>query len=161
MAELTGSTAAQMAAAPLARSGERKASTNPIMGLLGRPTFVQGDGKQYPRTSGWGANKKPHPDGGTNETVAFIVFRPFKGLDLPMEGRIYCERFIEGGKSKRVYSISLPFLKVERRDASGNRAVEQVKLELRDLYRAWLASDEATKDIPASKVSSDKWEESD
>lgn len=161
MAEVTGNTATQMAATPLTPRAERKESSNAIMRLLGRPTFVPGDGKTYPRTTGWGANKKPHPDGGTNETVAFVVFRPIKGLTLPFAGRIYCERFIENGKNKRVYSVSFPFIntKFERLSADSNAAVEGMKSEVRDLYRAWLSSDEV-KSQPA-KVTSDKWEESD
>src|SRR5258706_352537 len=163
MADLAGTTAAQMAAAPLAARQERKASTNAIMRLLGAPSFIQGDGKKYKRQTGWGANKKDHPDGGTNETAAFVVFRPIKGLTLPFVGRIYCERFVENGKNKRVYSISFPFInaKFERLNADSNAAVENMKAEVRDAYREWLKTDGASTAPAVTKASDDKWEESD
>lgn len=149
----------QMAAAPLPEKPAKVKTA--ILALLGEPVFMPGDGKTYPRQTGWGANKKPHPDGGTNETVAFVVFRPFKGLGLALEGRIYCERFTENGKAKRVYSISLPFLKPERRDGDSNRAIEATKLAIRAAYREW-QSDPTTKDaIVKQAATSDKWEETD
>jgi hypothetical protein len=123
---------------------------------------MTGDGKTYPRTTGFGNSRKPHPDGGTNETVAWVVFTPYEGLTVTHEGRIYCEKFAENGKQKRVFSISLPFLKAERRDNAGRQAIENVKVTVRDLYRAWLASNDGKVLASKSAASSiDKWEETD
>jgi hypothetical protein len=154
-----------MAATPLTGKQDKMPADKPknaILALLGNPTFEAGDGRTYPRTTGWGANKKPHPDGGTNETIAFAIWRPFKGLQRELSGRIYCERYTENGKPKRTYSVSLPFLgKAVRGDSSGNDAVEQVKIYVRDLYRQWASSDAAKASQLTNKrmVRADTWTE--
>lgn len=176
MAEVVGSLAIGMAGAPLAGAGENVVNgkvvpdtdkkgvkggkgKNPILAYLGTPQFIAGDGKQYPRQEGWGANKKPHSGGGTNETVAFVVFKPFAGLELSQEGRIYCERFVEGGKNKRRYSISLPFLKADKRDGDGRRAVEDLKGTIKAQYQKWEAEGDHKAETKASKANESQWEE--
>ena len=169
MADQPGDLARGMAAGPVVKADvEQKEAPkvikgNPLLKILGSPTFVAGDGKRYERTTGFGSSRKPHPDGGTNETVAYIIFKPFDGLDITAEGRIYCERFVaKDGKNKRVYSITLPMLKVERKDAKGKAAVENLKITLRNLYReSALAKAVATGAAADKPIASDRWEESD
>lgn len=153
---VTGDIGRKMAANPL-QPGQQG---NPILATLGRPAFMPGDGRKYDRTTGFGNNKVKNPQGGTNETIAWVVFHPFKGSDLTVEGRIYCERFVEDGKSKRVYSISLPFLKAERRDVASRELIESAKLVIREDYRAWTAKD-GSKAKAAKPTSSGQWSESD
>jgi hypothetical protein len=168
MADVVGNTAIQMANAPLGGKASEKTNDaqpkrkgNPILAVLGVPTFVMGDGRTYPRTTGFGPNRKAHPDGGTNETVAFIVWKPFQGCDtITQEGRIYCEKFLQDGQKKRSFSISLPFLKSAPRDAVARQTIEQVKVALRDAYRIWSMSD-AAKDAPKKTETADKWIETD
>ena len=163
----TGAIAQAFANAPILHTAEKadkpakQTKVNPILAMLGKPTFVVGDGKQYPRQVGWGNSKTLNPAGGTNETAAFVVFKPFAGLDLALEGRIYCERFAEGDKSKRVYSISLPFMKADKRDSVGRNAIEAVKGEVRDLYRTWSKSASAIAAASTSKVQPGSWSEDD
>lgn len=163
---MTGEIATAMANAPLPdgpkeTANKPKKEGNPILAILGSPQFAVGDGKKYPRQTGWGAQKKAHPDGGTNETVAWVIFKPFKGLDLAQEGRIYCESFVRNGATVRKYSISLPFLKADKRDASGRMAIESLKLHVRDSYRKWLKSDDSKADTNKKPASADsEWEES-
>src|ERR1700677_2953313 len=135
---IVGDIAKQMAALPIVESKEPKAPKepkgNPLLKVLGSPQFVAGDGKKYPRTTGFGSSRKPHPDGGTNETLAYIIFKPFESNDVTMEGRIYAERYVENGKRITSYSITLPMLKVERRDAKGKMQVDGLKSTLRKLF---------------------------
>jgi hypothetical protein len=166
MDNVTGDIARAAAAAPLSPKQDAPKTTgkgNPLLAVLGAPTFLAGDGRTYPRTSGWGANKKPHPDGGTNETVAFVIFKPFKGLETGLEGRIYCERYMENGKQMRSYSVSIPFFKPQRGDAAGRDAAEALKVHIRDAYRSWQGTDAAKESAAKAKrtVSADKWVESD
>jgi hypothetical protein len=161
--EVVGDIARGMPHGPIERTDKDKPRKgNPILAVLGSPSFLAGDGRRYPRTTGFGSSKKPHPDGGTNETAAFVVFKPFAGLDIAVEGRIYCERFAAEGKNKRIYSVSLTALKAERRDAPGRQAIEGVKIAVRDLYRAWITSDAAKSAVSTAKVvAADRWEETD
>ena len=119
--------------------GQQVPTKAALIAMLGEPVFRPGNGRKYPRTEGWGTNKKPHPDGGTNETAAYVIFKPFKGLDVELEGRIYLERFTKDGKAHKRYNISLPFLTVGRSDASGSQAVEACKGTIRERYRAMLS----------------------
>jgi hypothetical protein len=164
MAEVAGDIARAAAAAPLTeRKAEPVKAKGKFFGWLGAALFALGDGKQYPRSTGFGSNRKPHPDGGTNETIAWITFRPAPGLELELQGRVYCERFMDAGKAKRVFSISLPFLKAERKDSKSRDAIETLKADLRDQYRGWLKSADHT-DAVASKpatTSAGVWSEDD
>ena len=168
MGEQPGDLARTMAAGPIVKAevesekAPKVSKGNPLLKVLGSPTFVAGDGKQYERTTGFGSSRKPHPDGGTNETVAYIIFRPFDGLEMTMEGRIYCERFVtKEGKGKRLYSITLPMLKVERKDAKGKAAIENLKITLRNLYQTSDLAKAVSKGTVERPVASDRWEESD
>jgi hypothetical protein len=136
-----------------------KGKGNPF-GILGSPIFVQGDGKQYARQSGWGKDKGPHPDGGTNETAVFILFRPFTGTMLELQGRVYLERYQQNGKNVRKYSVSLPFLKAEKRDGEGRAAIERLKISLRDAYREWIKT-APTQAPVAVQTDSPEWVETD
>lgn len=172
MAKLPGDMAREMASVPLASEKTTTVDTvvasggsmiAPLLAVLGHPSYVMGDGKEYPRTTGFGRDRKPHPDGGTNATVAFITFMPYKGLGITHEGRIYCERFVENGRNKRVYSISLPFLKAERRDAVSRDAIEAFKIHLRDRYRSWQTDQEKAGIKPTARKAAraDTWSEDD
>ena len=144
------------------RNKDTKASkVNPILAVLGTPQFVLGNGKQYPRTEGFGANRKPHPGGGTNETAAFVVFTPFVGLPaVSLEGRIYLERFVENGKNVRRYNVALSCLQTGKRDAMAAQAVEAVKIEVGELYRTWIKS-APTATTPSVKSGGVDWTETD
>jgi hypothetical protein len=166
MAEAIGATAAAMAAAPLASPAQRerdsKARKNPILTALGKMGFRAGDGRKFPRQSGWGASKKDHPDGGTNETVAYVVFQPFGMLaDLPIEGRIYREQWSKDGKEHRKYSISLPFLGLKgnpRLSAETHAAINHLKLEIKSGYQDWAKSNKSTVESATVNRNDDDWD---
>ena len=150
------------AAAQRQRKDTKPGKVNPILAVLGSPKFVLGNGKQYPRTEGFGANRKPHPGGGTNETAAFVVFTPFVGLPaVSLEGRIYLERFVENGKNVRRYNVALSFIQTGRRYATAAAAVEAVKIEVRELYRAWLKVPANATSAPVVKSGGVDWTEVD
>ena len=154
MSEVAGDIARQMA-------GNTGKTGNPILATLGRPTFLPGDGRTYARTTGFGSNKTPHPQGGTNETIAWVIFKPFKGSDLTLEGRVYLQRFVVDGKKKRVYDVALSFLKAERRDVASRQLLNAAKDEVRDLCRAWLASGNAKKETAIKADTAGQWTEED
>lgn len=161
MDQVVGDIARAAAAAPMPEKDRKdKKAKNAILAVLGTPSFVMGTGKQYPRETGWGKKKTPHPDGGTNETVAFVVFRPY-GADGPtQEGAIYAETFqkengVDLPKPKRRYSISLPFLKAGRTDAKARDLIEATKLEVRTAYRAWVSNPENLKAAAERKAKAD------
>ena len=162
--EVAGDLARAAAAAPMDRKqekGKQAEPVNPLLAVLGAPSFVDGDGREYPRTVGFGSNKKPHPDGGTNCTAAWVIFKPFKGLDTTMEARIYRETYPgSDGKTQRSFSVSIPFVKVDRKDGRGREAVEALKLHVRDSYRAW-RKEHAPTAATKAKVSSTGWIETD
>ena len=160
MAEVKGSMATQMATAPIVQHSSGK---HPLLTMLGEPIFIPGNGKQYPRQTGWGAQKTAHPEGGTNETAASVAFKPFKGSEITMEGTIYLERFTKEGKARKRYNISLPFLKTSKGDAAGTVLVESFKGVLRDRYREFQADpDRKAEAEKASKVNgAGQWEETD
>jgi len=124
-------------------SKERKRMENPILSKIGIPKFLAGDGRQYPRQTGWGQNKTKHPDGGTNETIAFLVFTPFETSNVTLEGRIYCQRYTEAGKEIEDYSVSLPFLKADRKDTASRDMIGQVQNTIRGLFEKWQMLPEA------------------
>lgn len=168
---MAGEVARQMAATPLqkdeAAKPEAKTEKNPIFALLGRPKIVAGPGTRYARTEGWGKDKKPHRDGGTNETIAFAVFTPFKGLELPLVATVYCERFTatvtEGGKTvvknRRKLNVSIPFLKPEKRDGDGNKAAALAKAEIETMFRNWEKTTDPTERAKGTASSSDAGED--
>ncbi len=116
-----------------------------LLSFLGQPTFIMGDGKRYPRQTGWGQNKKANPDGGTNETIGWVVFKP-TGLDgISFEGRVYLERFqkvdgVDLPKERRIYSVSLPFVTREKRNAAATEAYESACDKVLDSYLEWAKS---------------------
>lgn len=120
---------------------DAKAKNKGILGILGHPRVLAGDGKQYPRTTGFRADRKPHPGGGTNETAAFFVWTLDTGVTL--EGRMYCQKFTEDGKAIEEYAVSLPFLKAEPKNAAALKATDTVKVACEDLFFKWLETPEA------------------
>lgn len=160
--EAPGDIARQAAAAPVVPKSKLSPIMTRLLSVLGEPKIVRGDGKTYPRQIGFGANKKTHPDGGTNETALFVVFSPFKGLDLPLEARVYCEKWNDPAinKTRVKYSISVPFLKPgSKRDADANGAVAEMKAYIKGLVQA-AQRDGSIAAIKATAVteSADTWE---
>lgn len=126
-------------------AGGPQPADNPFLAWLGKPTYLPVNGKAYPRTIGWGADKKPDPTGGTRSQVALVVFRPFKASGAELVGKVYCERLVENGEKIRRFSVSIPFITIDRKDAQGQMALKSLKRMLREGYRLWAKSADGSK----------------
>ena len=184
MAKDTGNLAREMAAAPLhgvhVIDGKITLDTDKvapkalggILDVLGKPTFTLSGNVLKDRQQGWGKDKIAHKDGGLAGTYAYILFSPFQHCGgLALQGSIWCEQFdnVNGvktvgkdGKEKprRTFSVSLPFLKAERRDGQGAEAIKAAKAVVEQMARSWRASIKADpRAALAAVVSDDKWSE--
>ena len=168
MAEnIAGDVARQMAAGPIVPQEPRPENKapkggkqNPFSAVLGAPSFVAGDGREYDAQTGFGNNRKPHPLGGKTSTIAWIAFKPFKGLDTPVEGRIYRHRYNDAnGKEQRDYTVTLSFLKIGRGDAKGREALDSLKDELMSAYVEWRKTSDIKPTVATSKRTAGSWHE--
>ena len=161
--QVTGDIARQMAAspihveptkpeAPVERAPQRiVGKANPFAAVLGPASFMNGDGRQFDRTSGWGNNKVPHKDGGTQETAAWVVFKPFKGVETGLEGRIYKETYMENGVEVHDYSVTIPFIKVAKGDAAGTMHLQALKDAVWEQYTEWRKTNKSATSARVSK----------
>lgn len=122
------------AASAVVNTAERKQDI--IDALLARPVkVIASAGKPQPRTVGWAAQAKPHPQGGTRQLVASVRFFLDDGEHVAISARVSREVWIENGNECDEYVVTMGGLDYDAlRDQAAKEIIRRLKERAMNAY---------------------------